>query len=84
MAFEKFLEAALGPRGGWRVSVFTPAYRPGAKIRRPYESLLAQTFKDWELVVVDDSDDDGATFRELSALAERVEEVFRDSGTEYS
>lgn len=70
-AFDRFLEMAMGGREGWKVSVFTPTYKTGNRIRRPYGSLLGQTFQDWEWVVMDDSDDDGATFRELSALAER-------------
>ena len=53
------------------VSVFTPAFRSGDKIEKPFRSLLSQTYKDWEWVIVDDSDDNGETFRNLSALAER-------------
>jgi glycosyltransferase involved in cell wall biosynthesis len=52
------------------VSVFTPAYKSGDKIYKPYMSLLGQTYKDWEWVIVDDSDDDGQTFKMLSELAE--------------
>ncbi|SEO98290.1 Glycosyl transferase family 2 [Methylobacterium sp. ap11] len=51
------------------VSVFTPAYRSGSRILRPFRSLRSQTYVDWEWVIVDDSDDDGATFSELEALA---------------
>ena len=36
------------------VSVLMPTYRQSAFIRRAIESLLAQTFTDWELIVVDD------------------------------
>jgi len=57
------------------VTVFTPAYKTGEKIRRPFESLRAQTYPDWEWVIVDDSDDDGETFdmlRELAAKDHRV------------
>jgi len=39
------------------VSVFTPTYKTGEKIRRPYESLKNQSYKNWEWVIVDDSDD---------------------------
>jgi glycosyltransferase involved in cell wall biosynthesis len=51
------------------VSVFTPACRPGPRIDRAYRSLCAQSFDNWEWVVVDDSDDGGATWRRLAALA---------------
>jgi len=53
------------------VSVFTPTYRTGGRIRRPLQSLLGQSYTNWEWVVVDDSDDGGATFAELSRLCGR-------------
>jgi glycosyltransferase involved in cell wall biosynthesis len=49
--------------------VFTPTYRSGESIQRAYASLRAQTHGNWEWIIVDDSDDDGATFRMLSELA---------------
>lgn len=77
-ALEKRLDFPL-------VTVFTPAYRTGNKIRRPFESLVAQTYKDWEWVIMDDSGDDGATFKMLCELAEkdyrvRVYRTDRNSG----
>ena len=70
--FSCFLYGALVPREEFPlVSVFTPAYRSGDKIRRPLASLMAQTYKDWEWVVVDDSDDGDKTFGELSELARK-------------
>lgn len=53
------------------VSVFTPAFRTGDKIEKPYRSLLAQTHLEWEWVIVDDSDDNGETFKRLSDLADQ-------------
>jgi len=53
------------------ISVFTAAYRSGEKIRRPFASLREQTYTHWEWIVVDDSDDDGRTFRMLSAIAQQ-------------
>lgn len=50
------------------VSVFTPAYRDPKGIARAYQSLLAQTFTNWEWVIVDDSKDGGATHRAISQL----------------
>jgi len=52
------------------VTVFTPAFKPGDKIRRPFRSLQNQTYSDWEWVIFDDSDDDGKTFEMLQELAE--------------
>jgi GT2 family glycosyltransferase len=51
------------------VSVFTPTFRSGDRIRRAFRSLQAQTYDRWEWVVADDSDDEGATWRTLSELA---------------
>jgi len=51
------------------VTVFTPAYKTGKKIHRPFQSLQGQTHTNWEWIIVDDSDDDGKTFKMLSDLA---------------
>ena len=53
------------------VTVFTAAYRTGERIGRTFRSLCEQTYANWEWVIVDDSDDDGRTFKMLSAVAER-------------
>ncbi len=50
------------------VSVFTPTYRTGPGLARPLQSLLAQTYKNWEWVVYDDSPDD-ETFDQLKIAA---------------
>lgn len=44
------------------VSVFTTTYRSKEKILRVVGSLLRQTYINWELVILDDSNDDGVTF----------------------
>ena len=41
-----------------RFSIFTPVYKTGERIRRTYDSLVKQTWTNWEWVVVDDSPDD--------------------------
>jgi len=50
------------------VSVITPTCNPGDKIKRPHSSLLAQTYDNWEWVLVDDSPDGGETFGQLKSL----------------
>ena len=52
------------------VSIFTPAYRSSQKIFRPLQSLLNQTYKNWEWIIVDDSDDDDKTFNLLKEISE--------------
>jgi glycosyltransferase involved in cell wall biosynthesis len=61
------------------VTVFTPAYKSGEKIQRTFRSLREQTYTNWEWVIVDDSDDDGRTFKMLGALARQDHriEVFK-------
>jgi len=51
------------------VSVFTPTYLSGEMIRRTYESLRRQHYRNWEWVVYDDSPDT-ATFDIVAGLAE--------------
>lgn len=53
-----------------RVSVLMPAYNAGRTIRRACASLIAQTFEDWECVVVDDGSQD--------ETAELVEQIHDD------
>jgi glycosyltransferase involved in cell wall biosynthesis len=53
------------------VTVFTPAYNTGGKIKRPFRSLEQQTYPNWEWIIVDDSDDDGSTFRMLRNFANK-------------
>ena len=57
------------------VTVFTPAYRTGEKICRPFQSLREQTYGNWEWIVVDDSDDHGTTFGILNKLSKKDRRV---------
>lgn len=43
----------------FRFTVFTPTYNRADTLHRPYESLLNQTFDDFEWVIVDDYSTDG-------------------------
>jgi glycosyltransferase involved in cell wall biosynthesis len=51
------------------VTVFTPTYRAGKGIYRPFLSLRKQTYTNWEWIIVDDSDDGGDTLRMVTNLA---------------
>jgi glycosyltransferase involved in cell wall biosynthesis len=51
------------------VSVFTPTYRTGERALRPFQSLLDQTYRNWEWVVYDDSPEDD-TFDYLRRFAD--------------
>lgn len=54
------------------LSLFTPAYKSGAKIQIPYESLLAQSYQNWEWVIYDDSPPEHTeTWEALSALRDK-------------
>lgn len=46
------------------VSIFTASYKSKEKIQRPYRSLLKQTYTNWEWIIVDDSGDEDATYKE--------------------
>jgi len=72
-AFHCFLDNCIRKRTDLKplVSVFTPAYKTGDRIKRPYESLKAQSYNNWEWVIIDDSDDDGSTFSMLKEMAQQ-------------
>ena len=40
------------------VSVITPLYNSSASIRETLDSLLAQTYQNWESVLIDDGSSD--------------------------
>ena len=55
-----------------RVSVIIPCYNGGAHLPGALESLKAQTFQDFEVIVVDDGSDDAETLRILEKTSDGV------------
>lgn len=71
------------------LSVFTTSYKSGHRILRPYQSLLNQTYQNWEWIIIDDTEETSdewseqqETLRRLetSDLRIRVYKPFRHSG----
>ncbi len=64
------------------VSIIMPAYNAERYVADAIRSVLAQTYRDWELVVVDDGSKDGtgAVVRALAARDARIRYVARENG----
>ena len=63
------------------VSLITPSYNIGTRIFKTYESLLNQTHKNWEWIILDDSTDNDKTYnvlQSMSATDHRIK-VFKNS-----
>jgi glycosyltransferase involved in cell wall biosynthesis len=54
-----------------RASVIMPVFDPGPFLAQALASVAAQTFRDWELVIVDDGSTDPATVARLDEAARR-------------
>jgi len=66
------------------ISVITSTYNSGSKIMRPYNSLMNQTYTNWEWIIWDDSPDEN-TYNMLLDFAKndiriRVYKQYRQSG----
>jgi glycosyltransferase involved in cell wall biosynthesis len=53
------------------ISFFTPIYNTGDKLYTTYASLVAQTYPNWEWVLVNDSTDGGKTLKIAEDIASR-------------
>ena len=64
------------------VSIIMPAYNAERYVADAIRSVLDQTYRDWELVVVDDGSKDGTAgvVRELAARDARIRLVTRENG----
>ena len=59
------------------VTVALPVYNAGKYLRPAVFSIINQTFKNWELLVIDDGSTDSA-IQELAGLNDRRIKIFRD------
>lgn len=64
-----------------KVSVLIPSYQHAAYIRGAVESVLNQTFSDWELIVIDDASKD-QSFEILSVFSDPRIRLYRHEVTE--
>ncbi len=67
------------------VSIITPAFNCKKTIKETYESVLSQTFSDWEWIVVDDNSFDGS-FKLIEELSKKDNRIIilrtdKNSGT---
>jgi glycosyltransferase involved in cell wall biosynthesis len=63
-----------------KVSVIMPVYNGALTVRLAIESIINQTYKDWELIVVDDCSNDSTPLilKEMAELDERIV-IYRNS-----
>lgn len=67
---------------GERISVVVPAYNSAPWLPRCLDSLLAQTYDNLEIIVVDDgsTDDTPAVMREYAARDSRIQAIRKENG----
>jgi len=64
------------------VSVIMPAYNARQYITESIESVIAQTYTNWELIIVDDdsTDDTASIIKEFSQQDPRIKYLYQDRG----
>jgi len=72
IAYQCSMESMLNPDGledSSMISYFTPIYNTGDKLFNTYQSLVNQTYSNWEWVIVNDSTDGGKTLKIAESIA---------------
>ncbi len=64
------------------MSIILPTYNRADTIMRAVDSVLKQTFEDWELVIIDDGSTDG-TAEVVSGLDRRIRVIRQENGGTY-
>ena len=71
-----------------KVSIITPYFNSKSYFSDTFKSVLSQTYKDWEWIIVDDRSTDGSRefLRKLETKDKRIKVIFSDknSGTAHS
>lgn len=73
-AYQCSMESMLSPDGiedSEMISYTTPIYNTGVKLYNTYESLMEQTYQNWEWVLINDSTDGGRTLKIAEDIASR-------------
>ena len=65
-----------------KISIIVPIYKVGEFIKRCVDSVLSQTYKDWELILVDDGspDESGAICDEYAKSDSRIKVFHKENG----
>ena len=62
------------------VSVIIPLYNKYLAIGRTIESVIVQTYKDWELLIIDDGSNDGSgQVAEQYTFDERIHYIYKSN-----
>jgi len=75
-SFEEHEEGSLAQR---KVSVIIPTYNRRDKIKAAIESALGQTYKNLEIIVVDDGSSD-KTFETLGEYGDKIQYIYQENG----